>query len=84
MMMLKDQQPNRNLFVMLMGIGIIGVLASVLSNFLAGNPGKQSDSNYGPNQMSIQDELVDIKHELSALRQLVYTIDKRMAVEKGD
>jgi voltage-gated potassium channel len=71
-------------FVMLMGIGIIGVLASILSNFLAGNSGEQGDSDFNPNRMGIQDELGDIKHELAALRQLVYTIDERMDEEKGD
>jgi len=71
-------------FVMLMGIGIIGVLASILSNFLAGNPEVQGDSDYDLNQDSIQDELGDIKQELAALRQLVYTIDERMIEKKGD
>jgi len=70
-------------FVMLMGIGIIGVLASILSNFLAGNGADQGDGGDGPKQTSIEDELQDVKQELAALRQLVCTIDERMAEEKG-
>lgn len=55
------------MFVMFSGIGIIAVLASLLSRLLIG-------SEYGPEEQeaaSVEQELTSIKAEMAALRQLI-------------
>jgi voltage-gated potassium channel len=65
-------------FVMLMGVGIIGALASILASVLVGAPpdsGEQETLN--PESVStIEQELASIKSELAEIRQL---LDKKPA-----
>ncbi len=58
-------------FIMLMGVGIIGVLASILSSVLVGSP-PTPEEDAGPDESpetSIEQELAAIKNEIAALRQ---------------
>jgi voltage-gated potassium channel len=55
------------MFIMLAGIGIIAVLASLLSNLLMGSPSTSEPST----ENSLDLEMIEIKNELAAIRQLL-------------
>ncbi|MFN2197348.1 MAG: potassium channel family protein [Anaerolineales bacterium] len=60
-------------FIMIMGVGIIGVLASLLSSLLVGSPAA-ADEEENPEiavQPAVERELAEIKNELSVLRQML-------------
>lgn len=59
-------------FIMFMGVGIIGALASILSSLLVGSPPAPDEGATGeaPSQTVVQ-ELANIKNELAELRQLL-------------
>jgi voltage-gated potassium channel len=54
-------------FVMFAGVGVIGALASILASILVPPP-KKVDEPAGAADRTVQEELVDIKAELAALR----------------
>jgi len=53
-------------FIMFAGVGLIGVLASLLSSLLMGKPPEEEPA--GP---TVEEELAGVKKELAALRQLL-------------
>jgi voltage-gated potassium channel len=55
-------------FVMFAGVGIIGALASILASLLVPPPKTEDSPEGAPAARSIQEELVDIRAELAALR----------------
>jgi voltage-gated potassium channel len=55
-------------FVMFAGVGIIGALASILASLLVLPPKTEDSPEGAPAARSIQEELVDIRAELAALR----------------
>ena len=55
------------IFIMLAGIGIIAVLASLLSNLLMGSPSTPEPST----ENALDLEMIEIKNELAAIRQLL-------------
>jgi len=55
-------------FVMFAGVGIIGALASILASVLVPSPKTDDAPSEAPTTRTLQDELVDIKAELTALR----------------
>jgi voltage-gated potassium channel len=61
------------MFIMFMGVGIIGALASILSSLLVGSPpapaGDEAPNTAPPN--NVEQELITIKNELAELRQLL-------------
>lgn len=61
------------MFIMLMGIGIIGALASILSSLLVGSTPAPAEDEKLPESSpaEIADELAAIKGELAVLRQLM-------------
>ncbi len=69
------------MFVMVMGIGIIGALASILASVLVGD-GSSSEAaptTPAPETSALQGELAAVKNELATLRALVERIDVRLA-----
>ena len=61
------------IFVMLMGVGIIGALASILASVLVGSS-SEDERNEAPDILPgsiIEQELTSIKSELAAIRQLL-------------
>lgn len=61
------------IFIMLMGLGIIGALASILASVLVG-PTPATTEEESPNivpALTIEQELASIKHELDEIRQLL-------------
>jgi voltage-gated potassium channel len=70
------------MFVMLMGLGVIGALASILASVLVGsgsdaNTAESSAPAAAPQQTALEQELAGVKAELAALRQLVERLDAR-------
>lgn len=65
------------MFIMFMGVGIIGALASILSSVLVGSPpateGEEPATQTTP---AVEQELAAIKDELAALRRLLENQDK--------
>jgi voltage-gated potassium channel len=67
------------MFVMVMGVGIIGALASIMASLLLGS-GSAEDSDEVPTETadtelaSLRQELVGVRSELTALRELVERI----------
>ena len=60
--------------VMFAGVGIIGALASILASVLVPQPQTQQErDNDASAARSLQDELVEIKNELAALRMSLAT-----------
>ena len=55
-------------FVMFAGVGIIGALASILASVLVPSPKTEDEPREAATARTVQDELVDIKAELTALR----------------
>ena len=68
------------MFVMVMGIGIIGALASILASVLVGgSPSSEEAGAPTADESVLQSELAAVKGELAALRALVERIDVRIA-----
>jgi len=68
------------MFVMVMGIGIIGALASILASVLVGTPPSSEEPAPAASDASaLQTELAAVKDELATLRALVERIDVRLA-----
>ena len=61
--------------VMLAGVGIIGALASILASILVASPEPAEGEEVVPVPASLQQELVDIRLELAALRTAVVRDD---------
>ena len=62
------------MFIMLAGVGIIGVLASLMSSILIGSPPSEQSEEVGSDQnrlTAMETELVEIKKELSELHGLL-------------
>jgi voltage-gated potassium channel len=61
------------MFIMFMGVGIIGALASVLSSVLVGSPPDADDETTPATQPapSVEEELASIKAELAEMRQIL-------------
>jgi voltage-gated potassium channel len=70
------------MFVMVMGIGIIGALASILASVLVGGASEEESDDHVSTATSRDGELAAIRAELATLRGLVETIDRRLA--RGD
>jgi voltage-gated potassium channel len=64
------------MFIMFMGVGIIGALASILSSILVGSPPAPAEDETPPPATSpiFEQDIAEIKRELTALRQLVQGI----------
>jgi voltage-gated potassium channel len=59
-------------FIMFMGVGIIGALASILASLLVGgSPAAEEETPAAPPAPTVEQELATIKVELAALRQLM-------------
>ena len=60
-------------FIMFMGVGIIGALASILSSVLVGSPAEpaEEEAPTSVSKLSIQEELAAVKDELAAVRRLL-------------
>jgi Na+-transporting methylmalonyl-CoA/oxaloacetate decarboxylase gamma subunit len=61
------------MFIMFMGVGIIGALASILASLLVGSseaPEEEAAPGSAP-ALTIEQELALVKNELAALRQLL-------------
>jgi voltage-gated potassium channel len=69
------------MFIMFAGVGIIGVLASILSSMLVGAPSTPAEEEAPAAEPTIlaNDELAAIKNELAVMHQLL----EKIAVEKG-
>jgi len=70
------------MFIMFMGVGIIGALASILASLLVGGSSSAEEEETPPaaSAPSVQEELETIKKELAELRQLM---EKLTEVSKG-
>ena len=68
------------MFIMFMGVGIIGALASILASLLVGGSSSEEEEEAPstPPAFTIEEELATIKNELTALRNIV----EKTAVEK--
>jgi voltage-gated potassium channel len=59
------------MFIMFMGVGIIGALASILASLLVGgSPAEEEEAPGTEPAPTVEQELANIKNELAALRQL--------------
>jgi voltage-gated potassium channel len=58
-------------FVMFAGVGIIGALASILASVLVAPTEEEDERDEAAGTRTVQDELVEIKAELTALRRAV-------------
>ena len=67
------------MFVMVMGIGIIGALASILASVLVGDSASNEASAAPQETTALQGELEAVRSELATLRALVERIDVRLA-----
>ena len=63
------------MFVMVMGIGIIGALASILASLLVGD---SSSSETQPAATGVDSELAAMRAELASLRAIVERVDARL------
>jgi len=60
------------MFIMFMGVGIIGALASILASLLVGgSPAEEEEAPGTEPAPTVEQELATIKNELAALRQLI-------------
>ena len=60
------------MFIMFMGVGIIGALASILASLLVGSSAPEEDEAPGTEPApTVEEELALVKKELVALRQLI-------------
>ena len=67
-------------FIMFMGIGIIGGLASILASLLVGSsasPEEEAAEAAAP-MLSVQEELKSVKEELAAVRQMLEKMGGRV------
>jgi voltage-gated potassium channel len=63
------------MFIMFMGVGIIGALASILSSLLVGpSPAPAEEAPATAPGLNVEQEMTAIKDELTALRQLIEKI----------
>jgi voltage-gated potassium channel len=64
------------MFIMFMGVGIIGALASILASLLVGGsaPDEKEESPAAANVPTVQEELQTIKDELAVLHQMLEKI----------
>ena len=67
------------MFVMLMGVGVIGALASILSSVLIGSSSAVEGVPDTTTPGQVEQEIAGVKNELSALQQLVERLDARSA-----
>lgn len=58
------------IFLMVTGVGIIGALASILSSILVGSSSAPAETE-APTPAAVEEELVNVKNELAALRRLI-------------
>ncbi len=68
------------MFVMVMGIGIIGALASIMASILVGGVESEEAPDASPDLAA---ELAAVKSELAALRAVVESIDSKLAASAG-
>ena len=61
------------MFIMFMGVGIIGALASILASLLVGgsSPAEEEETPAAAPAPSVQEELQTIKDELAVLHQML-------------
>jgi voltage-gated potassium channel len=61
------------MFIMFMGVGIIGALASILASLLVGgsSPAEEEATPAAEPAISVEDELATIKEELAVMHQLL-------------
>jgi voltage-gated potassium channel len=59
------------MFIMFMGVGIIGALASILASLLVGGSSSDEEASVAEPAPSVQDELTTIKGELAVLHQML-------------
>ena len=64
------------MFIMFMGVGIIGALASILSSLLVGSPPAEAEETAAAVQpgLSVEQQLTAMNDELAALRQMLEKI----------
>ncbi len=73
------------MFIMVAGVGIIGVLASLMSNLLIGRiaaPAEEAPSTVLPS--TVEQELKRMNNELAELRQLLEKISGESSEKKLD
>jgi voltage-gated potassium channel len=65
------------MFIMFMGVGIIGALASILASLLVGGSSSAEEEEIpaAAPELSVQEELKAVKAELAAVRQLLEKMD---------
>jgi voltage-gated potassium channel len=69
------------MFIMFMGVGIIGALASILASLLVGSSEAPEEAAPGSEPaLTVEQELAMVKNELAALRQL---LEKKATENKG-
>lgn len=67
-------------FIMIMGVGIIGALASILSSYLVGSqPEPEEETPATAVNSKVDGELAAIKNELAALRLMI----EKMSIERN-
>ena len=61
------------MFIMFMGVGIIGALASILASLLVGgsSSAEEEETLAAAPELSVQEELRAVKEELAVMRQLL-------------
>ena len=60
------------MFIMFMGVGIIGALASILASLLVGgSPAEEEEAPATAPAPTVEEELAAIKDELAALHQML-------------
>jgi voltage-gated potassium channel len=71
------------MFIMFAGVGIIGVLASILSSILVGSPSGPAEEETPGTALAptVEEELAIIKNELAAMRQLMEKMSAEDNVE---
>jgi voltage-gated potassium channel len=67
------------MFIMFMGVGIIGALASILASMLVGGAPEEEEAPTDAVAPSVEEELKTIKDELAAMRQLL----EKVSVDRG-
>jgi voltage-gated potassium channel len=72
------------MFIMFAGVGIIGVLASILSSILVGSPSSPTENEIQETAAAIltENELVMIKNELAEMHQLMEKISAKIDLKE--
>jgi voltage-gated potassium channel len=72
------------IFIMFAGVGIIGVLASILSSILVGSPSSPAENEIQDTAAAIlaENELVVIKNELAEMHQLMEKISAKIDLKE--